>query len=500
MTDWRAEARRIAVENGVNPDLFERLVQAESSFNPNARSGAGAQGLAQLMPATAGDLGVDPSDPMQNLQGGARYLRQQIDRFGNVPMALAAYNAGPARVARAGGVPNITETQNYVAKIMGGGRIMGGSMGSGDMVGGDMVGGAGEGISMDGYMQDQQPRGLLGSLGIQKRDPAAGGETALPFYQRGTFKDMMGNLAIGLNSLRMNPDENLAARVQGRMQGRQDTAMANRTAQWLSQQPSGQMYVQMIQSGAAPATVLSQYQSDMRAAQAANAPKPIEYKEVNGKIVAIDPNTGTATDVYGSGSLTPDQVSTSGALRDDLRNELGSFNLVRSGYQTIQDLYENSGSVSDYALAVGFAKILDPTSVAREGEVAAIAGSGSIDAGLRAQLTNALNGTGSLPPQVREEIARIAAQKYAREAERAKSTLDRYKFAAEQANVPFEQVWLGGDIAPATEVQPQGAPRLPAGSVQLGSMTYTQAQLDAAWPNMSPAARQGIASQIGAQP
>ena len=173
---------------------------------------------------------------------------------------------------------------------------------------------------------------------------------------------------------------------------------------------------------------------------------------------------------------------------------------MRSGYQTIQDLYENSGSVSDYALAVGFAKILDPTSVAREGEVAAIAGSGSIDAGLRAQLTNALNGTGSLPPQVREEIARIAAQKDAREAERAKSTLDRYKFAAEQANVPFEQVWLGGDIAPATEVQPQGAPRLPAGSVQLGSMTYTQAQLDAAWPNMSPAARQGIASQIGAQP
>lgn len=226
MTDWRAEARRIAVENGVNPDLFERLVQAESSFNPAARSKVGAQGFSQLMPATAADLGVDPSDPMQNLQGGARYLRQQIDRFGNVPMALAAYNAGPTRVARAGGIPNIAETQNYVSKIMGG--SMGGSGGS-DMLGG----GAGEDRLMDN-MQDQQPSGLLASFGIQKRDEAAGGETALPFYQRGAFKDTMGRLAIGLNSLRLNPDEGLADRVQGRMQQRQDVATANKTVQFLT--------------------------------------------------------------------------------------------------------------------------------------------------------------------------------------------------------------------------------------------------------------------------
>lgn len=225
MTDWRAEARRIAVENGVNPDLFERLVQAESSFNPAARSQVGAQGFSQLMPATAADLGVDPSDPMQNLQGGARYLRQQIDRFGNVPMALAAYNAGPTRVARAGGIPNIAETQNYVSKIMG--SSMGGSGGS-DMLGG----GAREDRLMDN-MQDQQPRGLLASLGIQKRDEAAGGETALPFYQRGTFKDVMGGLAIGLNSLSMRPDADLNAMVQGNMQRRQDAAARNKTVDYL---------------------------------------------------------------------------------------------------------------------------------------------------------------------------------------------------------------------------------------------------------------------------
>lgn len=498
MTDWRAEARRIAVENGVNPDLFERLVQAESSFNPAARSDVGAQGFSQLMPATAADLGVDPSDPMQNLQGGARYLRQQIDRFGNVPMALAAYNAGPTRVARAGGIPNIAETQNYVSKIMG--SSMGGSGGS-DMLGG----GAGEDRLMDN-MQDQQPRGLLASLGIQKRDESAVGETALPFYQRGAFKDTIGNLAIGLNSLRLNPDENLAANVQNKMQQRQDAAMANKTVQFLSQQPSGQMYVQMIQSGAAPATVLAQYQSDMRAAQAAKAPKPIEYKEVNGKIVAIDPNTGTATDVYGSGSLTPDQISTSGALRDDLRSELGQFNLVRNGYETVYDLYENGGfadnrSISDVALVIAFAKILDPVSTVAQGEAAAISGAGSIPAALRTAAENALNNTGSLTPENRRQIAEIATRKYTRDAERAKIILDRYKAAAEQANVPFGQVWLGGDIMPAETIRPQTAPSLPTGSIQVGDVTYTQADIDAQWSNMSQQQRQFINDAIaGAQP
>lgn len=117
MTDWRATARRIAEEEGVHPDLFEKLVGAESSFNPAARSKAGAIGLAQLMPGTAGDLGVDPNDPEQNLRGGARYLKQMQDKFRSTPMALAAYNAGPGRVSRAGGVPNIAETEAYVAKI-----------------------------------------------------------------------------------------------------------------------------------------------------------------------------------------------------------------------------------------------------------------------------------------------------------------------------------------------------------------------------------------------
>ena len=118
--DYVDVARKIAEEEGIDPDLFVRLVNQESRFNPNAVSPVGATGLAQLMPSTAKDLGVDPTKPEENLRGGARYLRQQLDTFGSVDLALAAYNAGPGNVKKYGGIPPFKETQNYVRKILGG--------------------------------------------------------------------------------------------------------------------------------------------------------------------------------------------------------------------------------------------------------------------------------------------------------------------------------------------------------------------------------------------
>lgn len=109
-----------AREAGVDEALFDALVSTESNYDPKARSRAGAMGLSQLMPGTAQALGVaDPFDPAQNLRGGARYLAQMLEKFGDARLALAAYNAGPNRVIQAGNqVPNIAETQRYVEKIM----------------------------------------------------------------------------------------------------------------------------------------------------------------------------------------------------------------------------------------------------------------------------------------------------------------------------------------------------------------------------------------------
>jgi hypothetical protein len=106
---------------GVDPSLVRAVMRHESGFNPHAVSPKGAQGLMQLMPGTASLMGVNnPFDPEQNVAGGVGYLRHCLDRFGhNVPMAVAAYNAGPARVAKSNGVPAIPETQAFVKNVLG---------------------------------------------------------------------------------------------------------------------------------------------------------------------------------------------------------------------------------------------------------------------------------------------------------------------------------------------------------------------------------------------
>ncbi|MBX9665445.1 lytic transglycosylase domain-containing protein, partial [Novosphingobium sp.] len=108
-----------ACEAGVPVRLFDALVAHESRYQPFARSPAGAMGMAQLMPGTASYLGVsDPWDPVENLRGGARYLREQLDRYGSWHLALAAYNAGPGNVDKHGGVPPFAETRSYVRTIL----------------------------------------------------------------------------------------------------------------------------------------------------------------------------------------------------------------------------------------------------------------------------------------------------------------------------------------------------------------------------------------------
>lgn len=116
---YAALVRRAAESANISPALLAALVWQESRWNQRAISPKGAIGLAQLMPGTARDLGVNPYDPADNLMGGARYLRQMLDEFdGNIERALAGYNAGPGRVRRSNGIPRIRETQLYVSSIV----------------------------------------------------------------------------------------------------------------------------------------------------------------------------------------------------------------------------------------------------------------------------------------------------------------------------------------------------------------------------------------------
>jgi soluble lytic murein transglycosylase-like protein len=119
MGEYQAMAREAARRHAVPEDLFLRLVQTESAWRPAAVSSKGAIGLAQLMPGTAQLLRVNPHDPRQNLDGGARYLSMQYRKFGDWRLALAAYNAGPGAVERYRGIPPYTETRNYVRQILG---------------------------------------------------------------------------------------------------------------------------------------------------------------------------------------------------------------------------------------------------------------------------------------------------------------------------------------------------------------------------------------------
>lgn len=119
-SDFDSIIKEASQKYDVDENFIKSIIQQESGFNPNAKSWVGAMGLMQLMPGTAKDLGVKNAyDPRENIMGGVKYIKQQLDRFsGDKRKALAAYNAGPGAVMKYGGIPPYSETQNYVKNIM----------------------------------------------------------------------------------------------------------------------------------------------------------------------------------------------------------------------------------------------------------------------------------------------------------------------------------------------------------------------------------------------
>lgn len=127
-SDYDSIVNEASQKYGVDAKFIKAIIQQESGFNPNATSWCGAMGLMQLMPETAKGLGVKNGyDPSDNVMGGVKYIKEQLDRFnGDKKLALAAYNAGPGAVQKHGGIPPYKETQNYVKNIMGMYQQMGG--------------------------------------------------------------------------------------------------------------------------------------------------------------------------------------------------------------------------------------------------------------------------------------------------------------------------------------------------------------------------------------
>ena len=248
-------------------------------------------------------------------------------------------------------------------------------------------------------------------------------------------------IALAANSLRMNPDQNIAQMVGARQQQRQDAQTTNRTAQWLASQGRTDL-AEALATGALDAK--------SAVALAMQKPETRNGIEVGGKLV--DPQTGEVIYDPTNGAaptLTSDQLSGLNTLRDDAAKATTELSLMQDAYTNIETFYTNPGSVSDKSLVVAFAKVLDPTSVVREGESAAIANAGSLSAGMRQTLVNTLQGGGNLPPEVRDEILRLSRSMLTTKLPAAQRAIEGLKRTAQAAGLPADLVFFGNLSVPA---------------------------------------------------
>lgn len=342
----------------------------------------------------------------------------------------------------------------------------------------------------------------MGLLDMQD-EPQTFAERLKSQWQSGELKD---RIALAANTLRMNPDQNLAAALQNRQQAREERATINKTAQWLALQGREDLAQAMLTGGldAKSAVSIAMQPADPLAAinlekarlelqklkepqpgfRPATAEEAAVYGATSGQIgpdgrfypgeatqiekgVVVDKrivNPVTGEVIYeppqgANVNLTDEQLSNINTMRDDLRTQTATFDIVKNGFDNIQAFYSSPGAVSDYALAVGFAKIVDPGSVAREGEVAAVAGAGAMFPALGMALKNAFDGTGKLTPETRAEIFALAQKMYVNKANDTVATIGRYKELAKRAGLPEDMLWMGGNISmPGPQVTPKPQP------------------------------------------
>lgn len=300
----------------------------------------------------------------------------------------------------------------------------------------------------------------MGLLDFQQ-EPQTFGEKLREGFRSGSLMD---SLALAFNSMRMNPDQGLAQIVQARQAQRGEQKTANRTAQWLMSQGREDL-AQALMSGAIdPKTAAS---------VALSPADKVSGIEVGGRIV--NPQTGEVIyDPAGdaTATLTSDQLTALNTLRDDATTATAELGAMRDAWTNISTFYKNPGSVSDRALVIAFAKILDPTSVVRESESAAIANSGSLDDGMKALLLNALRGGGGLPPAIRDEIVTLSRDMYANKMPNVEGRINMLTETARRAGLPPELVFSGTLTPPQPLTSPVQGPPPPPGMLSPGAQSY----------------------------
>jgi len=455
--DYRQAARDAARKYGVDPEMFLRLIQQESSFRPDVVSPKGAIGLGQLMPATAKELGVDPTDPMQNLEGSAKYLSQQLKRFGSPELALAAYNAGPTRVAKLGRVPNIAETQNYVKKILGEGQ---------NTMATPMDRRREEELRMQmlasGTAPQAAPRAPLSAL-RQDRPQAA----AAPQQRRGGLGGIMDYLgkqspttglsraeqfAAALDPLIM-PELRAGEAIRARGAQRQAEARKNKTMEYLATQAATDpLAAQMLEMARATGDVGGAVSALMQ--QRLKGPKDT-FKDVQ-------------------------------ALRKEFTglSRIKNFSDVTEAYTRIIKSAKDPSAAGDLALIFNYMKVLDPASVVRESEFAAAAKAGGLGPRIQAAVEQIEKGT-RLAPEQRADFVNRATQLYQGAEEQARPIYQTYEEIATARGFDPKKAlpefgYKGELYQSPPEFIPAPTPPVPAGATANGQ-PLTQTQWGAIW-------------------
>jgi len=437
--DYRAEARRIAQEIGIDPDLFVRMINRESAFDPTAVSPKGAIGLGQLMPGTASDLGVDPNDPIQNLTGAARYYKQQLEAFGNPMIALAAYNAGPGNVRKYGGIPPFSETKKYVQDIMKG------------YVGNNTMTPTSAPLGASATTTTQKPgkgmlRGLLDYASEKSPD------TGLTRFQ---------SFAAALDPLIM-PEMRAGTAIRQMGQTQLDQGKVNKTVEWLKKNGYAEIAAVVEKNPEMAATVMGSIVQEKI--------KSPGVKVIGDKLVDETGKVLYEGDPEALKKLDEKQVTIVRNLSNDLVNRSYKiYDEIANGYRLIQEAVENKTGVSDYVLTIAFSKILDPESVVRTEEQKAVAGAGSGIQALVSSVQNFIGGTGSLPEPVRQQILGTAQRNAKFYFDKAQGEYNRAKATAQYAGIADEII---NDVIPKPTPLPTFTkiePPTENGNVEIGA-------------------------------